>query len=57
MQEDTRLRYLEVLETSYHGRPSVVSRVSTGGRGRPHVHIDPNFLRWAHSHRLTSAIT
>ena len=34
----------------------MVCRVPTGGRGRPRVRIDPDFLRWAYSHRLTSAI-
>jgi hypothetical protein len=56
MQSDIRLQYEQVLNESHHGRPTVVETIHTGRPGRPRIHIDPTFLRWAHSHRSTSAI-
>jgi hypothetical protein len=57
MQNDVRLRYHEVLDSSHHGRPVVVERVHTGNRGRPRIVIDEEFLRWASTHRSTTAIS
>ena len=57
MQNDVRLQYQQTLDESHHGHPTVVHAVHTGGPGRPSITIDPDFLRWAHSHRSTSAIS
>jgi len=57
MQNDVRLQYGQTLDESHYGHPTVVQVVHTGTRGRPSVSIDPDFLRWAHSHRSTSAIS
>lgn len=57
MQHDVRLQYQETLDLSHHGRPTIVQTVRTGRRGRPRVFIDPDFLRWAYSHRSTSGIS
>ncbi|KAJ3765410.1 hypothetical protein FB446DRAFT_613040, partial [Lentinula raphanica] len=43
-------------EQSHHGRPEVIHRESSGSAGRPRTIIDPDFLRWAHTHRTTSGI-
>ena len=56
MQNDIRLEYEQVLDQSHHGHPTVVQTIRTGGRGRPRIAIDPDFLRWAYSHRSTSGI-
>lgn len=56
MQSDVRLRYEEMLDASHHGHPTIVQTVRTGNRGRPRIHIDPQFLQWAYSHRSTSGI-
>jgi hypothetical protein len=56
MQLDIRLQYEEALDQSHYGRPTVVERIHTGRCGRPRVHIDPDFLRWAYAHRSTSGI-
>lgn len=57
MQGDIRQHYQEALDESHSGRPEVISRVHTGGRGRPRISIDPEFLRWAYAHRSTTAIS
>jgi hypothetical protein len=56
MQMDIRLQYEEALDQSHYGCPTVVERIHSGLRGRPRVHIDPDFLRWAYAHRSTSGI-
>jgi len=56
MQDDIRLQYNQTLDESHHGHPTVVHLVHTGARGRPSIAIDPDFLRWAYTHRSTSAI-
>jgi hypothetical protein len=56
MQNDIRLQYQQTLDESHHGHPIVVQAVHTGGPGHPSIIIDPDFLRWAQSHRSTSAI-
>lgn len=56
MQNDVRLQYQDSLDQSHHGRPTIVETVHEGGRGRPSIHIDPDFLRWAYSLRSTSSI-
>jgi hypothetical protein len=57
MQTDIRLQYNQALDESHHGHPTVVETVHARARGRPSIAIDPDFLRWAHSHRSTSAIS
>jgi hypothetical protein len=56
MQLDIRQRYQESLDESHHGHPTIIETVRTGERGRPHIQIDPNFLRWAYGHRSTAGI-
>lgn len=56
MQSDIRLQHQDSLDQSHHGRPTIVETVQSGGRGRPSIHIDPDFLRWAYSLRSTSSI-
>ena len=53
---DVRLQYERALDESHQGRPSVVTAIHDGGRGRPHIYIDPTFLSWAYNHRSTSSI-
>lgn len=57
MQADIRLRYEEMLDASHHGQPTIVQTIHTGNRGRPRIHIDPQFLEWAYSQRSTSGIS
>jgi len=57
MQNDVRLQYGQTLDESHYGHPTVIQAVHTGARGRPSIAIDPDFLRWAHAHRSTSAIS
>jgi hypothetical protein len=57
MQNDVRLQYQETLDASHHGRPVIVEAVHTGRRGRPSIHIDPDFLRWAYTLRSTASIS
>ncbi|KAJ3965215.1 hypothetical protein EV361DRAFT_974035 [Lentinula raphanica] len=41
---------------SHHGRPEVIRWEHTGSAGRPRATIDPDFLRWAYTHRTTNGI-
>ncbi|KAJ7268110.1 hypothetical protein B0H12DRAFT_996671, partial [Mycena haematopus] len=56
MQNDIQLEYRDAIDASHNGRPSVIWSVPTGGRGRPRIVIDPDFLRWAYSQRSTASI-
>ncbi|KAF8058661.1 hypothetical protein FPV67DRAFT_1391617, partial [Lyophyllum atratum] len=56
MQNDVRQQYDQATNESHHGQPVIVETVHTGHRGRPQIHIDPEFLRWAYSMRSTSSI-
>ena len=56
MQTDVRIRYQEALDMSHHGRPTIIETIFTGNHGCPHISIDPDFLRWAYSHRTVSGI-
>ncbi|KAJ7650553.1 hypothetical protein FB45DRAFT_686260, partial [Roridomyces roridus] len=56
MQLDIRLDYQDAVDTSHHGRPALVQTVHTEGPGRPRIHIDPDFLRWAYGQRSTASI-
>ena len=57
MQTDVHIKYQEALDSSHHGRPTIIKTIYTGDRGRPCISIDPNFLHWAYSHRTVSGIT
>ncbi|KAF8217574.1 hypothetical protein K438DRAFT_1426376, partial [Mycena galopus ATCC 62051] len=54
---DIRLEYQEAVDASHHGRPVIVQTIRSGGPGRPRIHIDPDFLRWAYGQRPTAGIT
>lgn len=56
MQHDVRLEYQQALDESHDGHPVVVQTVHGGGRGRPHIYIDPEFLAWAYTQRSVSSI-
>ncbi|KAJ7834799.1 hypothetical protein B0H14DRAFT_3087591 [Mycena olivaceomarginata] len=56
MQTDVRLEYRDAINASHNGRPTVVQTIATGTVGRPRIHIDPDFLRWAYSQRSTASI-
>ncbi|KAJ7662792.1 hypothetical protein DFH06DRAFT_1088364 [Mycena polygramma] len=56
MQNDIQLEYRDAIDLSHNGRPTVIHSVPTGGRGRPRIVIDPDFLRWAYSQRTTASI-
>ncbi|KAF7343958.1 hypothetical protein MVEN_01685000 [Mycena venus] len=56
MQTDVRLEYRDAIDASHNGRPTVVQTIATGTVGRPRIHIDPDFLRWAYSQRSTASI-
>ncbi|KAF8143071.1 hypothetical protein K438DRAFT_2110938 [Mycena galopus ATCC 62051] len=45
------------VDASHHGRPVIVQTIRSGGPGRPRIHIDPDFLRWAYGQRPTAGIT
>ncbi|KAJ3833490.1 hypothetical protein F5878DRAFT_665609 [Lentinula raphanica] len=44
------------IEQSHHGHPEVISWKTNGSAGRPRAVIDPDFLRWAHTHRTNTGI-
>ena len=51
------MKYNDMLEESHYGHPDIVQKVHSGGRGRPRISIDPDFLRWAYQHRTTTGIS
>ena len=57
MRSEIRQQYEHALDSSHHGHPVLTQQVHTGRRGRPSIHIDPDFLRWAYSLRSTSSIS
>ena len=57
MKSEICQQYENALDSSHHGRPVLTEQVYTGRRGRPAIHIDPDFLRWAYSLRSTSSIS
>jgi hypothetical protein len=57
MKDEIRQQYGQALDSSHHGHPILTEQVYTGRRGRPAIHIDPDFLRWAYSLRSTSSIS
>lgn len=56
MQNNVQLEYRDAIDASHNGRPTVIKLAPTGGRGRPRIVIDPDFLRWAYSQRTTASI-
>lgn len=56
MQNDVRQQYQQSLDESHFGHPTVIENVHTGSRGRPSIHIDPEFLRWSYSLRSITGI-
>ncbi|KAH9830557.1 uncharacterized protein C8Q71DRAFT_885632 [Rhodofomes roseus] len=44
------------LDQSHHGRPVILTKVHSGGRGRPRIVIDPTWLRWAYGHKSIAEI-
>ena len=56
MQTNIYLQYEQMLDQSHHGHPTVVQITHTGHCGRPRIHIDPDFLRWAYAHCSTFGI-
>ncbi|KAJ7049166.1 hypothetical protein C8F01DRAFT_967062, partial [Mycena amicta] len=57
MQQDIRHQYQIAADSSHQGHPDLVQHISDGGRGRPRIYIDPDFLRWAYAHRSTAGIS
>ncbi len=55
MQSDIRQIHSEAVNRSHHGRPDIIQRVPTGGRGRPSYWINPGFLLWARNIGKTTA--
>ncbi len=55
MQSDIRQLHSEAVDRSHHGRPDIIHRVPTGGRGRPSYWIHPGFLLWARAIGKTTA--
>ncbi|KAF8233990.1 hypothetical protein L208DRAFT_1016614, partial [Tricholoma matsutake] len=56
MRSHIHQQHEHALDSSHHGHPVLTEQVYTGRRGRPAIHIDPDFLRWAYSLRSTSSI-
>src|ERR1700759_1314267 len=56
MQHDVQQQYQQSVNESHHGYPTVMETIHTGQRGRPSIHIDPEFLQWAYSLRSISSI-
>ncbi|KAJ3764506.1 hypothetical protein FB446DRAFT_796110 [Lentinula raphanica] len=53
---DVQTLHTRRIEQSHNGRPAVLHWMSNGSAGRPRAVIDPDFLRWAHTHRTTTGI-
>lgn len=56
MRSEIHQQYELALDSSHYGHPVLTEQVYTGRRGRPAIHIDPDFLQWAYSLRSTSSI-
>lgn len=56
MLHDVRILHDTILHSSHRGHPEVVSKESSGGRGRPRIVINRDFLSWAYRLRSTSGI-
>lgn len=53
---DVSLLYQDTLDQSHHGVPVILTEVHEGGRGRPKIVIDRNWLEWAYGQKSISAI-
>ncbi|KAJ3817780.1 hypothetical protein F5880DRAFT_1441008, partial [Lentinula raphanica] len=53
---DVQTFHSQRLEQSHRGRPDVLCWETNGSAGRPRAVIDPEFLRWAYTHRTTTGI-
>ncbi|KAF7311812.1 hypothetical protein MIND_00191700 [Mycena indigotica] len=53
---DIRLQYQRAVDESHYGYPTIVQTMGSERPGRPRIHIDPDFLRWAYTQRSTSGI-
>ncbi|TFK63360.1 hypothetical protein BDN72DRAFT_750120, partial [Pluteus cervinus] len=56
MAQDVRMFHSTMSETSNNGCPVILEYIHTGGRGRPAVRIDRDFLAWAIQLRGVSGI-
>jgi len=56
LKSDISIAYQKAVDASHYGHPIVMEAVRNGQRGRPRIVIEPNFLRWAYSHRGASGI-
>ncbi|KAF9063659.1 hypothetical protein BDP27DRAFT_1159342, partial [Rhodocollybia butyracea] len=56
MLHDVRILHDTILHSSHRGHPEVVSKEYSGGRGRPRIVINRDFLSWAYRLRSTSGI-
>lgn len=53
---DVSLLYQGTLDRSHHGTPIILTEVHEGGRGRPKLVIDRDWLEWAYGQKSISAI-
>ncbi|EPS95324.1 hypothetical protein FOMPIDRAFT_1132729 [Fomitopsis schrenkii] len=49
-------QFRQLVEQSHHGVPVILTEVHEGGRGRPKIVIDRNWLEWAYGQKSISAI-
>lgn len=56
LQLQVRLAYQHALDSTHHGRPSVVRFAETGRPGRPRMILDETFLRFAYQHQCATGI-
>ena len=56
MRTDIQLAHQNSIEHSHYGFQQVITCSHTGGRGRPRIHIDPDFLQAAYTMRSTQGI-
>ena len=57
MKVDIQLEYQDAVDSSHHGRPTLVHTIPSDGPGRPRIYINPDFLRWAYGQRSTASIS
>ncbi|KAJ3764789.1 hypothetical protein FB446DRAFT_656121 [Lentinula raphanica] len=53
---DVQTIHSQRIEQSHHGHPQVLRWEQNGSAGRPRAVIDPDFLRWASTHRTNTGI-
>ncbi|KAK7043060.1 hypothetical protein VNI00_008798 [Paramarasmius palmivorus] len=54
---DVQALYDHAVNSTHQGRPPLVQREYTGGRGRPKTTINPEFLSWAYTQRSITGIS